>query len=129
MNKIFIVGNLTRDPELRSTSAGIPVCTFSVAVNRRRTAEAGRPEADFFRVTTWRQLAENCNRYLAKGRKVAVVGDISLNQYKDANGLPRYSMEVTADEVEFLSPRSDADDTGMKYPSMTVIEQDDDLPF
>lgn len=137
MNKIFIVGNLTRDPELRSTSAGIPVCTFSVAVNRRRTAEAGQPEADFFRVTTWRQLAENCNRYLAKGRKVAVVGDISLNKYKDANGLPRYSMEVTADEVEFLTsrleqgaapggaPQQSADDRA----GFVQVDPGDDLPF
>lgn len=133
MNKIFIVGNLTRDPELRSTSAGIPVCTFSVAVNRRRTAEAGQPEADFFRVTTWRQLAENCNRYLAKGRKVAVVGDISLNQYKDANGLPRYSMEVTADEVEFLTPRgerSDPVDVAVdKQSGMVVVNDEETLPF
>lgn len=134
MNKIFIIGNLTREPELRSTSAGIPVCTFTVAVNRRRTAEAGQPEADFFRVTTWRQLAENCNRYLAKGRKVAVVGDISLNQYKDANGLPRYSMEVTADEVEFLSPRDAQTDTppGMTvvdYPGFVRVDDVSDLPF
>jgi single-strand DNA-binding protein len=129
MNKIFIIGNLTKAPELRTTQSGIPVCTFTVAVNRRQTAEAGKPDADFFRVTTWRQMAENCNRFLAKGRKVGVTGALNLNQYKDSNGLPRYSMEVTADEVEFLSPRSDADDTGMKYPPMTVIEQDDDLPF
>jgi single-strand DNA-binding protein len=129
MNKIFIIGNLTKAPELRTTQSGIPVCTFTVAVNRRQTAEAGKPDADFFRVTTWRQMAENCNRFLAKGRKVGVTGALNLNQYKDSNGLPRYSMEVTADEVEFLSPRSDADDTGMKYPPMTVIERDDDLPF
>ena len=126
MKKIVLIGNLTRDPELRTTQSGVPVCTFSVAVNRRRSAEAGQPEADFFRITTWRQLAENCNRYLAKGRKAAVVGDISLNQYKDTNGLPRYSMEVTADEVEFLTPRSDADDTGLEY---NPVDDSSDLPF
>jgi len=126
MKKIVLIGNLTRDPELRTTQSGISVCTFSVAVNRRRSAEAGQPEADFFRITTWRQLAENCNRYLAKGRKAAVVGDISLNQYKDSNGLPRYSMEVTADEVEFLTPRSDADDTGLEY---NPVDDSSDLPF
>lgn len=98
---------MTRDPELRSTSAGIPVCTFTVAVNRRKAgAEAGQPEADFFRVTTWRQMAENCNRFLAKGRKVGVTGMLNLNQYKDSNGLPRYSLEVQADEVEFLTPKT-----------------------
>jgi len=126
MKKIVLIGNLTRDPELRTTQSGVPVCTFSVAVNRRRSAEAGQPEADFFRITTWRQLAENCNRFLKKGSKVAVVGDISLNQYKDSNGLPRYSMEVTADEVEFLTPRSDADDTGLEY---NPVDDSSDLPF
>jgi len=126
MKKIVLIGNLCRDPELRTTQSGVPVCTFSVAVNRRRSAEAGQPEADFFRITTWRQLAENCNRFLKKGNKVAVVGDISLNQYKDSNGLPRYSMEVTADEVEFLTPRSDADDTGLEY---NPVNDSSDLPF
>ena len=72
MNKVFIVGNLTRDPELRSTRDGISVCSFTVAVNRRvRNAEAGQPEADFFRVTAWRALGENCSKYLSKGRKAA----------------------------------------------------------
>ena len=134
MNKIFIIGNLCRDPELRSTQAGIPVCTFTVAVNRRKAgAEAGQPEADFFRVTTWRQMAENCNRFLAKGRKVGVTGTLNLNQYKDSNGLPRYSMEVQADEVEFLTPRSEQ---GGYTPQQTVDAQagfvpvdDAELPF
>lgn len=126
MKKIVLIGNLTRDPELRTTQSGVPVCIFSVAVNRRRTAEAGQPEADFFRITTWRQLAENCNRFLKKGSKVAVVGDISLNQYKDSNGLPRYSLEVQADEVEFLTPRFDADDTGLEY---NPADDSSDLPF
>ena len=132
---------MTRDPQLRSTSAGIPVCTFTVAVNRRKAgAEAGQPEADFFRVTTWRQMAENCNRFLAKGRKVGVTGTLNLNQYKDSNGLPRYSMEVQADEVEFLSPKEqqgDADDSGLTYTppktdaktGMVVIDDDETLPF
>ena len=70
MNKLFIVGNLTRDPELRTTSSGISVCSFTVAVNRRRSSTAaGQPEADFFRVSAWRALGENCQKYLAKGRK------------------------------------------------------------
>ena len=126
MKKIVLIGNLCRDPELRTTQSGVSVCTFSVAVNRRRSAEAGQPEADFFRITTWRQTAEHCAKYLAKGRKVAVSGDISLNQYKDANGLPRYSLEVQADEVEFLTPRSDADDTGLEY---NPANDSSDLPF
>lgn len=111
MNKLFIIGNLTRDPELRSTPNGVPVCTFTVAVNRRRasTAEAGQPEADFFRVTAWRQLGENCNRFLSKGRKVAVVGPVQVNTYTAQDGSTRASLEVTADDVEFLSPRGEGD--------------------
>ena len=112
MNKLFIVGNLTRDPELRSTPNGIPVCTFTVAVNRRRAAGAGagqQPEADFFRVTAWRQLGENCNRYLAKGRKVAVVGAVQVSTYTAQDGATRASLEVTADDVEFLSPRGEGE--------------------
>ena len=132
MNKIFIIGNLVRDPELRATQSGVAVCTFTVAVNRRKQ-EAGQQEADFFRVTTWRQMAENCNRFLAKGRKVGVTGTLTLESYQDKNGLPRNSLEVMADEVEFLTPRSDADDTGLKYnpPGMVVVPQDSDpdLPF
>ena len=112
MNKLFIVGNLTRDPELRSTPNGIPVCTFTVAVNRRRAAgaeAAQQPEADFFRVTAWRQLGENCNRYLAKGRKVAVVGAVQVSTYTAQDGTTRASLEVTADDVEFLSPRGEGE--------------------
>ncbi|MEG2702322.1 MAG: single-stranded DNA-binding protein, partial [Clostridia bacterium] len=110
MNKLTIIGNLTRDPELRTTSAGINVCTFTVAVNRRRSSQSNnqQPEADFFRVNAWRQLGENCQKYLAKGRKVAVVGAVSVSSYeaKDDTGT-RFTLEVQADDVEFLSSRSE----------------------
>ena len=104
MNKLTIIGNLTRDPELRVTSQGISVCSFTVAVNRRNQKE-GQPEADFFRVTAWRQLGENCGKFLAKGRKVAVVGPVSVSTYQANDGSTRAQMEVTADDVEFLSPK------------------------
>ena len=110
MNKLTIIGNLTRDPELRSLSSGVPVCTFTVAVNRRnrsQNAENGQPEADFFRVTAWRQLGENCARYLSKGRKVCVIGPVSVSTFTGNDGNMRASLEVTADDVEFLSPRSE----------------------
>ena len=109
MNKLFIVGNLTRDPELRTTSSGISVCSFTVAVNRRRSsnAPAGQPEADFFRVSAWRALGENCQRYLAKGRKVAVTGSVSVSTYQGSDGLTRATLEVNADDVEFLSPKGE----------------------
>ena len=110
MNKLFIVGNLTRDPELRTTSSGVSVCSFSVAVNRRRSANSAagnQPEADFFRVSAWRQLGENCHKYLAKGRKVAVTGSVSVNTYQGSDGVTRASLEVNADDVEFLSPKGE----------------------
>ena len=104
MNKLTIIGNLCQNPELRVTSQGISVCSFTVAVNRRNQKE-GQPEADFFRVTAWRQLGENCGKYLAKGRKVAVVGMVSVSTYQANDGSTRAQMEVTADDVEFLSPK------------------------
>ncbi len=108
MNKLFIVGNLTRDPELRVTQNGINVCSFSVAVNRRRAAaDQQQPQADYFRVTAWRGLAENCAKFLAKGRKVSVVGSVSVSTYKGNDGITHASMEVTADDVEFLTPKSE----------------------
>lgn len=107
MNKLTIIGNLTRDPESRTTSSGINVCTFTVAVNRRRSSANGQPEADFFRVTVWRQLGENCQKYLAKGRKVCVIGPVSVSTYTGNDGTTRASLEVTAEDVEFLSSRTD----------------------
>ena len=141
MNKVFIVGNLTRDPELRSTRDGISVCSFTVAVNRRvRNAEAGQPEADFFRVTAWRQLGEICAKYLAKGRKVSVTGTVSASAYTAQDGSARASLEVTADDVEFLTPRGEVGDAPAPAPRMQAapaapqsngFEQvdDDELPF
>ena len=146
MNKLTIIGNLTRDPETRTTSTGINVCSFTVAVNRRRSSQnqnPNQPEADFFRVTAWRQLGEICQKYLAKGRKVCVVGSVSVSTYeaKDGSGT-RFSLDVTADDVEFLSSRQD---DGASYgasasapapaapsaPADTGFTQvdDDDLPF
>lgn len=103
MNKAILIGNLTRDPEMRRTQDGTSVCNFTLAVNRPK--RDGEPEADFFRVTAWRQLGESCAKYLAKGRKCAVTGEITLEHYTDAEGLIRYQMAVTADSVEFLTPK------------------------
>lgn len=125
MNKLMIIGNLVRDPESRSLPSGVNLCTFTVAVNGRKD------EVSFFRVITWRQLAENCQRFLGKGKKVAVTGAVSLNTYTAKDGTTKASLEVNADEVEFLSPRSDADDSGLTYQhsGMTVVDTPDDLPF
>ena len=109
MNKITLIGNLTRDPELRSTASGVTVCSFTIAVNRRFASQGGEKQTDFFRINAWRQLGETCSRYLAKGRKVAVVGELQARTYKDNNGETRMSLDVSADEVEFLSPKDSGD--------------------
>jgi len=109
MNKIFLTGNVTKEPEMRTTQSGKAVCNFTVAVNRRQQGQVGQPDADFFRVTAWNGLAQTCHMYLAKGRKVAVVGNVSASAYQGNDGKLRASLEVTADDVEFLSPRNDAD--------------------
>lgn len=105
MNRLTIIGNLCSEPELRTTPNGINVCTFTVAVNRRRGKE-GEQTADFFRVAAWRQLGENCAKYLTKGKKVAVIGEVSARAYEAKDGTWKAALEVTADEVEFLSPAS-----------------------
>ena len=105
MNKLYIIGNLTADPELRTIPSGVNVCTFTVAVNRRYTSNKDDRQTDFFRVAAWRQLGENCSRFLSKGRKVCVVGEVSARAFEGKDGTLRASLEVTADDVEFLSPR------------------------
>ena len=110
MEKLQIIGNLTRDPELRTTTTGLSVCSFTVAVNQKPSKaqrEAGQqPPAKFFRVTAWRELGDNCAKYLAKGRKVYVSGTVDVSTYvSNQDGKTYANLEVTANEVEFLSPR------------------------
>lgn len=102
MNKITLIGNLVHDPEVSTTPNGISVCRFTLAVNRRFSKGEDR-QTDYFRVITWRGLADNCARYLSKGSKAAVVGEMQLNKYQTKDGETRYSADVAADEVEFLS--------------------------
>ena len=147
MNRLTIIGNLTNDPELRTTPSGDSVCSFGVAVNRRgrRDAQNSQPEVDYFRVSVWRQQGENCAKYLAKGRKVCVVGSVSARAYQANDGSYRASLDVNATEVEFLSSRSDAEAAGSYAPAsapaaapapaaeasssaFTAVETDD-LPF
>ncbi len=125
MNKVFLIGNLTRDPELRTTQSGVSVCSFTIAVNRRRSnnAEAGQPEADFFRITAWRQLGEICAKYLAKGRKVSVVGSVSVNTYTGNDGQTRASLEVQADDVEFLTPKGESSGDAGAYAAPAAPAQ------
>ena len=119
MNKVFLIGNLVADPVLRTTPSGDSVCSFRIAVNRRRrsNAEAGQPEADFFNISAWRQLGENCSKYLAKGRKVSVVGSVSCRTYVANDGQTRASLDVQADDVEFLTPRGEAGEAPAYAPA------------
>ena len=109
MNKQYIIGNLTADPEIRTTQNGVQVCTFTVAVNRRFKDSKGNSITDFFRVQAWRQLGETCYKYLAKGKKVAVIGELQARTYQTQTGETRMSLDVAADEVEFLSPSEKAE--------------------
>ena len=109
MNKITLIGNLTHDPEVRSTPNGVTVCSFTIAVNRRFASSNGERQTDFFRINAWRQLGETCARYLSKGRKVAVLGELQARTYEAKDGSTRMSLDVSADEVEFLSPKQQDD--------------------
>ncbi len=108
MQTIQIIGNLTSAPETRSTNSGVTVCSFTVAVDRKFKDHSGNKTTDFFRVNAWRQLGEMCGRYLDKGRKVYVRGELQARTYEDKKGTTRLSLDVQADEVEFLSPKQDA---------------------
>lgn len=139
MNKIVLIGNLTRDPELRATPNGVSVCSFNIAVNRRFNNADGEKVADFFRINAWRQLGENCGRYLAKGKKVAVIGELQARTYEAADGTTRMSLDVSADEIEFLTPRGDAAPASAPAPAASQQAQyspsdfndiqNDDIPF
>ena len=107
MNKAFLIGNLTRDPELRTLPSGVSVCTFSITVNRKFVNQQGVREADFLNIVAWRQLGETCARYLTKGRKVGVTGSIQTRSYDAQDGSKRYVTEIVADDVEFLSSVQD----------------------
>ena len=138
MNRLTIIGNLTRDPELRALQDGTPVCVFTVAVNRRKKNAGGENEADYFRVTAWRELGDLCARYLAKGRKVCVIGAVSVRAYiSQQTGQPGASLEVTAQEVEFLTPRGEESEGRAPAGSVPAVPvrpagtpvEVDDLPF
>lgn len=100
MNKITLIGNLTNEPEKRATPNGTSVTSFTIAVNRRGQDK----QTDFFRINAWRGLADTCAKFLAKGRKVAVVGEFQARTYEAKDGKTKVSLDVQADEVEFLSP-------------------------
>ena len=137
MNKVILVGNLTRDPELSETPNGLAVCRFAIAVSRDYANSDGNRETDFFNITVWRNRAENCGKYLKKGSKVAIVGRLQNRSYEDKDGIKRNVTDVVADEVEFLSPKTAQGDEGMETavastkrerPQLEAID-DNQLPF
>lgn len=114
MNQFYGIGNLVRDPEVRTTNAGIKVCNFTIAINRRMKNN-GEQQTDYLNIVAWRQLAELCEKYLSKGKKVAVIGSIQVRNYEDKNGVKRTSWDILADEVEFLSPADKGARKEMEY--------------
>lgn len=134
MNKVILIGNLTKDPEFQTTTSGISVCRFTVAVQRKFANAEGEKEADFINVVTWRGLADNCHKYLAKGRKCAVVGQLQTRSYDAQDGSKRYVTEVIAEEVEFLSSKPQCESqeepqTPNDTSAKLIPVEDDDLPF
>ena len=136
MNKVILVGNLTRDPELTETPSGVAVCRFAIAVSRDYANADGTRETDFFNITVWRGRAENCGKYLKKGNKVAIVGSLQNRSYEDKDGIKRNVTDVVANEVEFLTPKTaggeDADapvvSARRERPQLEAID-DNQLPF
>ena len=108
-NKITIVGNLGRDPELRYTAQGTPVCTFSIATNERRKDRNGEMQdhTTWFRVTMWNRMAETASQYLQKGKSVYIEGRLRVDEYTDRDGKPRYALEVMGTDMQFIGSRQD----------------------
>ena len=137
MNKLFLIGNLTRDPEMSETATGVAFCRLGIAVNRPYQGSDGERTTDFFNVTVWRTHAENCGRYLKKGSKVAIVGSLQNRQYEDKDGNKRQVTDIIANEVEFLSVRAHGEGMDIEMaepirrsdrPALEPVNEDD-LPF
>ena len=142
-NKIILVGNLGRDPELRYTAQGTPVCSFSMATNERRKDRNGEMQdhTTWFRITLWNRLAETASQYLQKGRQVYIEGRLRVEEYIDRDGKPRHSLEVFATDMQFIGSRGDesggmherAASAGASGPgpadSAAGDLSDDDIPF
>ena len=140
MTKVFLIGNLTRDPELTETAGGVSVCRFGVAVNRYSGQE--ERQTDFYNVTAWRRLGETVARYTKKGNKIAVYGDLQIRQYDATDGTRRTSVDVVAQDVEFLTPKQQSGDdfydapaanpqgaASKRKPALEAFDDDGDIPF
>ena len=133
-NKVILVGNLGRDPELRYTPQGTPVCSFTMATNERRKDKSGeiQDQTTWFRVTLWGRQAETASQYLTKGRQVYIEGRLRVEEYTDRDGKPRHSLEVNATDMQFIGSRGDeasAPRTQAAEPADRPEVSDDDIPF
>jgi single-strand DNA-binding protein len=137
MNKAILLGRLTRDPELRYTSANnIPVCSFTLAVNRRFSRQGEERQADFIPIVAWSKLAEFCAKYFQKGQQVSIVGRIQVRSWDDNEGKRRYTTEVIAEEAYFADSKRDSnvsskpqDDIDSSQEDGFYTLDDDELPF
>lgn len=139
VNRVVLVGNLTRDPELRHTPSGVPVCSLRIAVNSRRKDESGQwvEKPNYFSITVWGQQGENCAQYLSKGRPVAVDGRLDWREYQAQDGTKREAVEIVADSVQFLGARGDAEQGERQFVpagaeasgDFPTSAADDDIPF
>lgn len=111
MNKVVMIGNLTKPPKTSKTSNGVMYSSFSIAVNREYKDEHGEKITDYFNVIAWRGLAELANKYLDKGRKVCVVGQIQTRSYENKDGVKVNTFDIVADEIEFLTPKAHTTET------------------
>ena len=147
-NKVILIGNLTQDPELKQTSNGTSVCSFSIAVNRRFTkADQGQQSVDFINIVTWRERAEFVSKYFKKGKPILICGQLQTRTWTDQQGNKRYATEVVADEVSFVESRAASEGNGASSasyapeaygapgyksssaPEFEEISGDDSLPF
>ncbi|MDA8220877.1 MAG: single-stranded DNA-binding protein [Desulfitobacterium hafniense] len=133
MNKVILIGNLTRDCELRYSQSGVGIANFTLAVSRRFKNAQGERETDFINVKCFKQLAELCANALAKGNKAAVTGSIQISSYTDKDGNKKYSTDVIADEVEFLSPKNSGNSGSSNNASSigheVSFDDSSDIPF
>ena len=129
MNKVFLIGNLTKDPELSTTNNGVKFCKFTLAVSRNYSKD-GKRETDFLNVVVWRAQADNCARYLKKGSKAAISGSIKTRNYDANDGSRRYVTEIAADEVQFLSTKNEEERDELDDVDFDALRPiDEDLPF
>ena len=132
-NKVILVGNLGRDPELRYTAQGTPVCTFSVATSERKKDKNGEQQeiTTWFRVTLWERRAEAASQYLSKGMPVYIEGRLRVEEFTDRDGKLRHSLEVTATDMKFLGGRQDREESRVAAVGTGKAPEidDDDIPF